>query len=147
MSEERRRGEKDEEKKREKDEKEEEKQKGWSEKWRRDRVNALTWSSVLIWGALVILAEATGFASDSLGSWWEGWAVFFAGFGAIILVSTFYRMTVPEHRRPMAGGLILGFVLLGVGLGELLDSWNYIWVIILFAIALIILFHAFVRRS
>ena len=147
MSEERRRGEKDEEKKREKDEKEEEKRRGWGEKWQRDRVNAVVWASVLIWAALVILAEATGFAGDSFGDWWEAWAVFFAGFGAVILCGTFYRMLVPEHRRPMAGGLILGFILLGVGLGELLDSWNYVWVVILIAIALIILFHAFVRRS
>jgi hypothetical protein len=146
MSEERR-SEKDEEKKREKDEKEEEKRKGWSEKWRRDRVNAVIWSSVLLWAALVILAEVTGFADDSFGDWWEAWAMFFAGFGTIILLGTFYRMLVPEHRRPIAGGLILGCILLGIGLGELLDTWNYVWVVILIAIALIILFQAFVRRS
>lgn len=144
---ERQRGEKDEEKKREKDEKEEEKRKGWGEKWRRDQVNAIVWASVLIWAALVILAEATGFAEDSFGNWWEAWAMFFAGFGAFILLGTFYRMLVPEHRRPVAGGLILGFILLGVGLGEMLDSWNYVWVVILIAIALIILFHGFIRRS
>jgi peptidoglycan/LPS O-acetylase OafA/YrhL len=144
MSEERRK-EKDEEKKREKDEKEEEKRKGWGEKWQRDRLNAMVWASVLVWAALVILAEATGFADDSFGDWWEAWAMFFAGFGAIVLLGTFYRMMVPEHRRPIAGGLIFGFILLGVGMGELLDSWNYVWVVVLIAIALIILFNAFIR--
>ena len=139
------RREKNEEKKREKDEKEEEKRKGWGEKWRRDRVNAVVWASVLVWAALVILAETTDFADDNFSSWWEAWAVFFAGFGAIILLGTFYRMAVPEHRRPIAGGLIFGFILLGVGLGELLDSWDYVWVVILIAIALVILFHAFIR--
>jgi len=142
---ERRRGEKDEEKRREKDEKEEEKRKGWGEKWRRDRVNAVMWSAVLIWAALVILADTSGFTDDHFSSWWEGWAVFFAGFGAFMLLGALYRMMVPEHRRPIAGGLILGFVLLGVGLGELLDSWDYVWVVILIAIALVILFHAFIR--
>ncbi len=144
---ERRREEKDEEKKREKEEKEEEKNRGWTEKWRRDRVNALTWASVLIWAALIILAETTGFAGDQFGDWWEAWSVFLAGFGMIILLSTLYRIVVPEHRRPVAGALILSFVLLGVGLGEILDSWAYVWVAILVVIALIILFHAFVRRT
>jgi hypothetical protein len=144
---ERRRGEKDEEKRREKDEKEEEKNKGWAEKWRRDRVNAVIWSGVLIWGALVILAEATDFASEQGWDWWEAWSVFLAGFGAVVLLGTLYRMMVPEARRPIAGGLILGFILLGVGLGELLDSWDYVWVGVLIAIAVIILFHAFLRRQ
>jgi len=144
---ERNRGEKEEEKQREKDEKEEEKNRGWNEKWRRDRLNAVIWSSVLIWAALIILAEATGFADDQFADWWSGWSVFLSGFGSIILLGTFYRMLVPEHRRPVAGGLILGFILLGVGLGDLLDSWQYVWVVILIAIALTILFNAFVRRS
>ena len=144
---ERRRNEKEEEKKREKDEKEEEKRKGWGEKWRRDPISAVGWAAVLIWAALIILAEATGFAVDSLGDWWEPWAVFFAGFGAIIILGTLYRYMIPEHRRPMTGSLILGFVLLGVGLGGILDSWDYVWVVILIAIALIILFHTFIRRK
>jgi len=144
---ERRRAEKDEEKRREKDEKEEEKHKGWGEKWRRDRLNALVWASVLIWAALVILASASGFADDNFGDWWEGWAVFFAGFGAVVLLSSFYRMLVPEQRRPVAGGLILGFILLGIGLGQILDSWTYVWVGVLVALALIILFNAFLRRT
>jgi hypothetical protein len=144
---ERRRGEKDEEKRREKDEKEEEKHKGWGEKWRRDRGNAVIWASVLIWAALVILAGATGFAEDQFGDWWEGWAVFFAGFGAIVLLGSFYRMLAPERRRPVAGGLILGFILLGVGLGDLLESWTYVWVGVLVALALVILFNAFLRRA
>ena len=144
---ERGRGEKDEEKRREKDEKEEEKRKGWGEKWRRDRLNAVIWASVLIWAALVVLASATGFAEDNFGDWWEGWAVFFAGFGAFVLLGSFYRMLVPEHRRPVAGGLILGFVLLGIGLGQLLDSWTYVWVGVLIALAVVILFNAFLRRT
>ncbi len=148
MSEGPKREEKNEEKRREKDEKEDEKRKGWDEKWRRDRVNAFMWAAVLIWGALVILAEATGYAKDNFSSWWEGWAVFFAGAGAILLLTTFYRVLVPEHRRSMAGNVIIGLVLLGIGLGSLI-SWNYIWVIILIVIAIMILLRAFVsgRRT
>jgi hypothetical protein len=45
----------------------------------------------------------------------------------------------------VTGNVILGLVLLGVGLGSLI-SWNYIWVIILIAIALMILLRAFIPR-
>ena len=137
------REEKDEEKRREKDEKEDEKRKGWDEKWRRDRVNAVAWAVVIIWGALVILAETTGYKDHF--SWWEGWAVFFAGAGAVLLLTAFYRLLVPQHRRAVTGNVIIGLVLLGIGLGSLI-SWNYIWVIILIAIALMILIRAFVPR-
>jgi len=143
MSEGHRREEKNEEKKREKNEKEDEKRKGWDEKWRRDRVNAVGWAAILIWGALVILAETTGYKDHF--DWWEGWAVFFAGAGAILLLTAFYRVLVPEHRRAVAGNVIFGLVLLGVGLGSLI-SWDYIWVIILIVIALMILLRAFVPK-
>lgn len=138
------REEKDEEKRREKDEKEDEKRKGWDEKWRRDRVNALLWALILIWGAVVIILETTGAADDI--SWWQGWAVFFVGAGAILLLTAFYRFMVPEHRRAITGNVIIGLVLLAIGLGSLI-SWNYIWVIVLIAIALVILLRAFVPRG
>ena len=144
MSEGHRREEKDEEKRREKDEKEDEKRKGWDEKWRRDRVNALLWALILIWGAVVIILEATGVNNDI--SWWQGWAVFFDGAGAILLLTAFYRLMVPEHRRAITGNVIIGLVLLAVGLGDLI-SWSYIWVIVLIAIALMILLRAFVPRG
>ena len=141
---ERRKEEKGEEKRREKDEKEEEKKKGWDEKWRRDRVNAVGWASIFIWGALVLLAETTNY-SDRF-DWWRAWAVFFAGAGAILLVEVFYRLLVPAHRRPVAGGVILGLIFLGVGLGELVN-WNFIWVVVLLVLAAVILFSAFVPRT
>ena len=144
MSEGHKKEEKGEEKRREKDEKEDEKRKGWDEKWRRDRVNTVGWAAILIWGALVILGETTNFKDHF--SWWEGWAVFFTGAGAILLLAAFYRLLVPAHRRAVAGNVILGLVFLGIGLGELI-SWNYIWVIVLIAIAIMILIRAFVPRG
>lgn len=144
MSEGRHREEKDQEKRREKDEKEDEKRKGWDEKWRRDRINALLWALVLIWGAVVIILDTTG-VMDDVG-WWQGWAVFFVGAGAILLLTAFYRLLVPEHRRAITGNVIIGLVLLAVGLGNLI-SWNYIWVIVLIAIAIMILLRAFVPRG
>lgn len=131
------------EKKEEKAEKEEEKRGEKEEKWRRDRGNALVWAAILIWGALVILAETTDYKNNF--SWWEGWAVFFAGAGIIVLLGTFFRLFIPEYRRPVVGGLILGFILLGIGLGSLV-GWGWVWVIILLAVASIILISAFFRR-
>ena len=128
----------------EKDEKGEEKRGEKEEKWRRDRVNAVVWALVAVWAALIILAEVTDFGDD-LGNWWEAWAVFFAGAGTLILLGTFYRLLVPAQRRPIAGGLILGFVFLGIGLGDLI-GWGYIWVVVLIAVALVILFSAFGRQ-
>jgi peptidoglycan/LPS O-acetylase OafA/YrhL len=144
MSEGHKKEEKNEEKRREKDEKEDEKRKGWDEKWRRDRVNALLWALILIWGAVVIILETTGAADDI--SWWQGWAIFFVGAGAILLLTAFYRLMVPEHRRAITGNVIIGLVLLAIGLGDLI-SWGYIWVIVLIAIALMILIRAFVPRG
>lgn len=141
---ERRRGEKEEEKKGEKQEKEEEKRKGWDEKWRRDRVNAVSWATVLIWGALVLLAETTGYGADHF-DWWEGWAVFFAGAGAVLLLTAFYRLLVPEHRRAVTGNVILGLVFLAIGVGTLTE-WNYIWIVVLFVVAVLILLRAFGPR-
>ena len=137
---EKRRNEKEDEKK---GEKEDEKNKGWDEKWRRDRVNAISWAAILIWGALVLLAETSDFKDHF--SWWEGWAVFFAGAGAVLLLTAFYRLIVPEHRRAVTGNVIIGLVFLGIGLGGL-TSWDYIWVIVLVVVAVMILLRAFGPR-
>jgi peptidoglycan/LPS O-acetylase OafA/YrhL len=140
----RNRREKEDEKKQEKQEKEDEKRKGWDEKWRRDRVNAVGWAAILIWGALVLLAQTTDFKDHF--SWWEAWAVFFAGAGAILLLVALTRLLMPEHRRPVTGNVILGLILLGVGLGGLVE-WNYIWVVVLIVIAVVILLRAFAPRK
>ena len=140
---ERHKNEKEDEKKGEKQEKEDEKRKGWDEKWRRDRVNAVSWAAILIWGALVLLAETSDFKNHF--SWWEGWAVFFAGAGAILLLTALYRLIVPEHRRAVTGNVILGLVFLGIGLGDLV-SWDYIWVVVLVVVAVMILLRAFAPR-
>lgn len=140
---ERRPSEKEEEKRGEKEEKEEEKGRGREEKWRRDRGSAVKWASILIWGALVLLAETTNLAVNFI--WWNGWAVFFAGAGVIVLLVALIRLLIPEHRRPVTGSLIFGFILLGIGLGGLL-GWSWIWPIVLIAIAVVILLGVFVRR-
>jgi hypothetical protein len=126
-------------------EKQEEKKGGWDEKWQRDRVNAISWASILIWGAVVLLI---GTPSTAPILWHDhGWSVFLIGAGIIVLLSALYRWLMPEHRRPLIGSFVIGTVMLGVGLGDVVE-WgeNIVWVIVLLIIALGILLSAFRRR-
>ena len=126
-------------------EKQEEKKGSWEEKWQRDRVNALSWASILIWGAVVLLIDITKSAANV--AWWEGWSVFLVGAGIIILLTALYRWLKPEHRRPLIGSFILGIVFLGVGLGDLVEwSEQIIGIVVLVAVAIGILLSAFRRR-
>ena len=84
--------------------------------WRQDRLDTIGWAAAFIWAALVLLAETTGFAADY--TWWDGWAVFFTGAGAITLTATLFRLLMPEYRRPWVGSLIFGLILLSVGIGD-----------------------------
>jgi len=91
--------------------------------WRSDRLDALGWAAAFLWAALILLAEAIGYPSGS--SWWDGWAFFFVGAGAIVLVETIVRLVVPQYHSSWLWSLIFGSVLVGVGL----DSWEaWAWI-------------------
>ena len=137
-----RRNEKDEEKR---GEKQDEKRGGWDEKWRRDRVNAVSWALLLIWGAIVLFLGTSTTGPEIFRE--HGWSVFMVGAGAIVLLTALFRAMMPEHRRPLLGNLILGTILIGVGVGDLVAwSTNIVWVIVLLIIAIGILLAAFRRR-
>lgn len=121
-------------------EKEEKKCRGWGEWWWSDRLDAVGWAAIFIWGALVLLAQTTNFAANF--SWWKGWSVFFTGAGVIVLVEGVIRLLIPQLRRRVVGCLIFGFILLGIGLGDL----GWFWPLVLFAIGVIILVKVFARR-
>jgi hypothetical protein len=140
----------------EKDEKEEEKrgekaektrgEKSWDEKWRRDPINAINWAAVFIWAGLSLLAETTNWGPRSF-SWWDTWPVILAGAGAIFILGALARLVMPEHRRPVAGSLILGLILLGAGLEALTElNWGTLGAFILIAIGLIIVVGGIFRR-
>jgi hypothetical protein len=132
------------------DEKEEKDEKGrnesWDEKWRRDPVEAAVWALVLIWAGLAWLASTTGIWDSILGEKVEVWAIVFLGAGAIVLLGVAFRLIVPAYRRPLTSGLILGFVLLGIGLGGLTNGWLVIAPLILIAIGVTGLLTFFFRR-
>ena len=146
-----------EEKSREQDEKEEEKEeekqhekqqpeKRWDEKWQRDPIGTLTWPLILIWAGVVLLLENMGLLDDlgTLGRI-EAWSLIFAGAGFIVLAMVVVCYLIPEHRRPLAGNIILGFFLIGIGLGEIL-GWEIVWAVIIIAIGVSLLLGGLLRR-
>lgn len=126
------------------DNEEEKKHEGWErwcgDWWHQDRLDAIGWAAFFIWGALVMLADATKFSENF--SWWDGWGVFFAGVGIIVIIGTVIRMLIPEYKRSPVGGFVFGFILLGIGLG----GWDWIWPLAFIAIAVTILVSVFRRR-
>jgi prepilin signal peptidase PulO-like enzyme (type II secretory pathway) len=116
-------------------------QKEW---WRQDSVDAVGWAVVFIWGALILIVETTGYATDF--SWWDGWAVFFTGAGVVVLVETLIRLLLPQYRKSWLGGMIFGLCLLSIGIGDW-TGWRWIWAAVLIAIAAAILHGVIVRRN
>jgi hypothetical protein len=132
------------------DEKEEKNEKGrdesWDEKWRRDPVEAAVWAFALIWAGLAWLASTTGLWDSVLGEKADVWPIIFLGAGAIVLLGVVFRLIMPAYRRPFTGNLILGFVLLGIGLGGLTNGWLVIGPLVLIAIGVTGLLTFFFRR-
>jgi hypothetical protein len=128
----------------EKDEKHEEKEeKNWEEKWRRDPLSGIVWAAILIWAGLVLLVDNLGFLARI--ELLNAWAIIFIGAGLIILLEVAVRLLVPAYRRAVTGSLILGLVLIGIGLGNLL-SWNVIWPLILIILGVFILVRGLIWR-
>jgi hypothetical protein len=122
----------------EKEEKHEEKEeKNWEEKWRRDPLGGMVWAGILIWAGLVLLADNLRLLArfERL----EAWAIILVGAGLILLLEVAIRVLVPAYRRAVTGTLILGLILIGAGLGNLL-SWNVIGplILILFGVFLLL---------
>lgn len=122
----------------EKQEKEEEKQeKSWDEKWRRDPLSAAVWALVLIWAGVALLAGNLGLF-DGI-EWIDGWDLFFAGAGLILLGEVAIRLLMPAYSGPIIGTLIIAAVFLAIGLGGLLN-WGAIWALILIGAGVYVLF-------
>lgn len=136
---ERRRGEKEEEKREKEDEKRTEKEPG--EKWVRNPIRTIFLGLILIWGGIVAFLSTGNIATPE---WWEGWSVFLAGTGILLLIKAAIRL-LPEYRRPVAGTVIIGIILLGVGIGDIV-GWNYTWPVILIVIGIILVARIFFRR-
>jgi hypothetical protein len=123
-------------------EKEHEKERGWEEKWRRDPLSAVVWASILIWAGLAFLGANLGLFARF--EWMDGWGLAFLGAGLILLLEVAVRLLVPTYRRPVGGTLIFAFVLLGIGLGNLVRA-DLVFPMIIIAIGIGILLRNFTR--
>jgi hypothetical protein len=139
--------EKEEEKDYEKQQEKPQGEKSWDEKYRRDPLGTLTWALVLIWAGIALLVhnlgilESFGFLGDM-----EPMALIFVGAGLIVLAMVVYRFLNPEYRRPLTGNIVLGFILIGIGLGDVL-GWEIVWAVIIIAIGVSLLLGGFLRRK
>ncbi len=137
------------------DEKEEEKQREKDEKNRSDPLSTAVWGAIIIWAGLVLLADNMGVLSrlgfsgvevpGALPLRVESWGLIFTGAGIIIFIEVAIRLLVPAYRRHVYGSIIVGFVFLGIGLGNLVN-WGVIWALALIVIGVLVLLRGVGRR-
>lgn len=145
------------EKDREKREEKSSEEKSSEEKWQRDPLSAVIWALILIWAGLVFLMDNLGIL-DSIqtsGGIIPGldvevdlgpWAIILTGAGVIVLLEALIRVLVPAYRRPVGGTIVFGFVLIGIGLGNLLN-WSLVFPLILIGLGLSIILRGFMRSK
>jgi len=107
----------------EKDEKEEKRtekeEKEREEKWRRDPLSAMVWAAILIWAGVVLLLSNLRLLAFIDGLPNREWSLIFAGAGVIILIEVFIRLVMPQYRKGIVGSLIVAFIFIAIGLGDL----------------------------
>ncbi len=145
------------EKDREKREEKSSEEKSSEEKWQRDPLSAVIWALILIWAGLVFLMDNLGIL-DSIqtsGGIIPGldvevdlgpWAIILTGAGVIVLLEALIRVLVPAYRRPVGGTIVFGFILIGIGLGNLLN-WSLVFPLILIGLGLSIILRGFMRSK
>ena len=105
--------------------------------------DAVGWAIIFIWGAIVYAMDLTGYSSNF--SWWNGWSVFFTGFGVVVIIQSIVHVYVKQTSKAI-GGFIFGFILLVVGLGGFVDT-SWAWLVFLIIIAILILLGVFGHKK
>jgi hypothetical protein len=149
------------EKTEEKNEKELEKreEKSPTEKYSRDPLGSIIWACILIWAGVVLLLNQLGYLDQikeilfaNRATWTLGfpgdfsvWGLIFLGAGVLLLFEVLLRLLIPAYRKPVTGTIILAFVFIGLGLGNVL-RWEFIFALVLIAIGLSIIVGGFTRK-
>ena len=116
----------------------------WDEKWRRDPLSAAIWAVILVWAGLVLLADNLDLFTAF--EWFDAWGLILTGAGLLVLLGAALRLLVPAYRQPVGGSLILGAILLGLGLGNLVRA-SIAWPLILIALGVGLLLRGLLGRQ
>jgi len=103
--------------------------------WRKgDKGDTFGWALIVIWGALIILADSLG-VTDGY-TWWNSWGLFFIGIGIIGLVGAALRLLVSQFPLPSFWDLLFAifFILLGTG-----NKTGWVWAVALIVIGFSVL--------
>jgi hypothetical protein len=103
--------------------------------WRpSDKGDSIGWAFIIIWGALIMIANSTGFAENYPE--WDSWGLFFIGIGIIGVVGAIIRLLIRDYPNPSLWDLVFAifFILLGMG-----NDTGWIWAIALIVIGFSIL--------
>lgn len=84
---------------------------GWGASLKHDRLDTIGWTLFFVLVAVLMLAGGSGIVSES-----AGWAAFFTGAGALLLVFAAIRRLIPRYRRPVAFEVVCGLFMLIAGL-------------------------------
>jgi hypothetical protein len=135
-------------------------EKGWEEKWSRDPLGSFTWALIFIWAGVVLLANNLGWldsivirGTDFTGIEYldqaiDAWSIILIGAGVILLLQVLVRLLVPQYRRPVTGTIIFAIILIGFGLGDLVNwSWTLIIAIVFIVIGISIIVRGLTRSK
>ncbi len=113
------------------------------ESYKSGKGDAVGWAIIFIWAAIVYALGLSGF-TDSY-TWWNGWSVFFTGFGAVVIIQSIIHFYVNQKSKAI-GSFIFGFILLVIGLGGFIDT-SWAWIVFLIILALLILIGVFTHKK
>jgi fatty acid desaturase len=106
---------------------------GVGEKWRRDPFSAIFFGLIVLSAGILFLLAAQGYIY-----WSDWWMYFLICLGSILIIETFVRWSVPVYRKPGAGRIIIGLVLIVIGTASLTAAVIWPWIIIIVALGIII---------
>jgi serine/threonine protein kinase len=111
-----------------------------AEKRRQQRqVETASLGAAIIWAGLVLIADTLGLIGLS------AWSLIFTGAGLIVLLQVLISLLGSAYRRPMIGSIVLGAILLGIGLGDLV-AWGCVGPVVLIIIGVFYLLSVLLRR-
>ena len=133
-------------------------EKSWEEKWSRDPLSSVTWALIFIWAGFVLLASNLGWLENILDRSVEvtgiealdlaidAWSIILISAGVLLLLQVLVRLLAPQYRRPITGTLVFAIILIGIGLGDLVEwSFGLIIAIVFIVIGVSIIVRGFTR--